>query len=133
MDFTGHALSLDQLPEKIWRDVDLAFDCLDKIPERLTLAKKCAVANVPLVHGAIAGWYGEVGTVWPGTGMLEKIYERRSIGVEKDVGNLPFTAATVASLMVAEAVRILLGKITKKEEKILFFDLLEGEWQTIIL
>ena len=42
VEFTGYAISLDKLSNEIWHDVDLAFDCLDKIEERLILAKKCS-------------------------------------------------------------------------------------------
>ena len=131
VEFTAFAVSLDKLPEEIWSDADLVFDCLDNIKDRLILANTCSMMNVPLVHGAIAGWYGQVCVIWPKTAMLNKIYQRQNKGIEQDIGNPPFTAAMTASLMVAEAVKILTGKTTVKEQKMLFFDLLQGEWQTI--
>lgn len=131
VQFLGYATSLEQLADEIWRDADLVFDCLDNIKDRLTLAKKCSTANVPLVHGAIAGWYGQVAVVWPGTAMLERIYKDQRKGIEQSLGNPPFTAATAASIMVAEAIKILTGKTAGKENEMLFFDLLENEWQTL--
>lgn len=131
VEFAGYAVPLDRLPDEIWRDADLVFDCLDNIKDRLTLARRCSVANVPLVHGAIAGWYGQVGVVWPDSGMLEKVYEDCSRGVEQDVGIPPFTAAVAASLMVAEGIKILVGSSSGKQPKMLFFDLQESEWQTL--
>jgi len=133
VEFTGYSASFEKVPEEIWNHADLVFDCLDNIEDRLVLAKKCSTANIGLVHGAIGGWYGEVAVVWPGTDMLEKIYRRRGRGIERDLGNPSFTAAMAASLMVAEGVRILIKKDLEKESKILFFDLLEGEWQYISL
>lgn len=129
--FTGFAVSLEQVAEAVWRDADLVFDCLDNIEGRFGLEERCSSADVALVHGAVAGWYGEVGVVWPGSGMLKKVYKGQGRGIEEDVGAVGFTAATAASLMAAKGVGILTGKITGKEQKMLYFDLLEDEWQTI--
>ena len=129
--FTGFAVSLDRLAEEVWRDADLVFDCLDNIEGRFGLEERCSAADVALVHGAVAGWYGEVGVVWPGSGMLKKVYKGQRRGIEEDVGAVGFAAATAASLMAAKGVGILTGKITGKEQKMLYFDLLEDEWQTI--
>jgi len=131
VEFTGYALPFDQLTEELWRSSDLVFDCLDNIEDRLNLVKKCSTADKPLIHGAVAGWYGQIAVVWPGSRTLEKIYHGQSRGIEKDLGNPPFTPAAVASLMVAEGIKILMAKTSKKEKKMLFFDLLDGQWQTI--
>jgi len=131
VEFAGHAIPLDELPEEAYCNADLAFGCLDNISDRLILAKRCSIENIPLVHGAIAGWYGEVAVVWPHTGLLEKIYKHQGKSIEQNLGTPPFTAAIAASLMVVAGIRILLGKSSDKEQKMLFFDLLENEWQTI--
>ncbi len=129
--FTGFSVSLEQVAESVWRDADLVFDCLDNIEGRFVLEERCSAADVALVHGAVAAWYGEVGVVWPGSGMLKKVYKGQGRGIEEDVGAVGFTAATAASLMAAKGAAILTGKITAKEQKMLYFDLLEDEWQTI--
>jgi len=129
--FTGIASSFDKLDDEIWNDADLVFDCLDNISDRLGLAATCSDAKVPLIHGAIAGWYGQVAVIWPETTMLEKIYKNQKFGIEQNIGTPVFTAAAAASLMTAEGVKILTGKNLKREQKMLFFDLLEDEWQTI--
>jgi molybdopterin/thiamine biosynthesis adenylyltransferase len=131
VEFIGYDTSFDQLPDEIWGDADLVFDCLDNIADRLNLAKKSSTVNIPLVHGAIAGWYGQVAVVRPGTKMLEKIYHRQTKGIEQDLGNPPFTAAVAASIMVAEGIKALTGKTSLEETGMLFFDLLENEWQTL--
>ncbi|MHC4617748.1 MAG: HesA/MoeB/ThiF family protein [Planctomycetota bacterium] len=131
VEFTGCACSLDQLADQVWPTADLVFDCLDNISDRLVLAGRCSAANVPLVHGAIAGWYGQVGIVWPGTKTFEKIYARCRCGIEQDTGTPPFTAAIAASLMVAEGLKILIGESSSRQRKMLFFDLRENEWQAV--
>lgn len=131
VEFVGYSVPLEKLSDETLRDADLVFDCLDNIEDRLVLANRCSVVKVPLVHGAIAGWYGQVGVIWPDAGTLEKVYRTQSRGLERDVGTPAFTAAVAASLMVAEGIRILTGKNNRQEQKMLFFDLLENEWQTV--
>lgn len=131
VEFTGFADPFDKLPEQTWSEADLVFDCLDNIEDRLKLADNCSLANVPLVHGAIGGWYGEVGIVWPGTGTLAKMYGSRRKGIEQYLGTPPFTAAITASLMVAKGIKLLTEKTSAREQKMLFFDLLQDDWQTM--
>ena len=131
VEFTGFAVRFGELPEKMCRECDLVFDCLDNIKDRLILTGRCSAASIPLVHGAIAGWCGEVAVIWPGTRVLEKTYRSSNKGIEKHTGTPPFTAALTASLMAAEGIKVLTGKNTAKKQKMLFFDLLQDEWQTI--
>lgn len=131
VEFTGFRCRLDELSDEVWEKADLVFDCLDNIDDRLALAQKCSASNCPLVHGAIAGWYGEVGVVWPGSGMLEKHYQGQHEGLEKELGTPPFTAAVAANLMGAKGCQILMGKHQSRQSTIHFFDLLEDDWENI--
>jgi len=131
VEFTGFQSHLDELPDEVWEKTDLVFDCLDNIDDRLVLAQKCSTSNCPLVHGAIAGWYGEVGVVWPGSKMLEKHYQGQNEGLEKELGTPPFTAAVAANLMGAKGCQILMGKHQSRQSTIHFFDLLENDWENI--
>jgi len=133
VEFTGHSLPLQRLPEAAYGAADVVFDCLDNVRDRLALAGKCSQADVPLVHGAIAGWYGQVGVIWPGTAMLGRIYQPQSKGIEQDLGNPAFTAALAAGLMVAEGVKLLTAKRPDRQARLLFFDLQENEYHTIAL
>jgi len=133
VEFTGFQSRLDELPDEVWEKADLVFDCLDNIDDRLVLARECSASNCPLVHGAIAGWYGEVGVVWPGSKMLEKHYQGQHEGLEKELGTPPFTAAVAANLMGAKGCQILMGKHQSKQSTIHFFDLLEDDWENIQL
>jgi molybdopterin-synthase adenylyltransferase len=129
VEFVGHAKAFEELGDGIWRDSDLVFDCLDSISARRELAARCDEASVPLVHGAIAGWCGQVGVCPPGAGMIEKIYRGTEHGVEEGLGNLHVTAAIAANLMVAKAVPLLLGH-PSREGRLVLFDLLEDDWET---
>ena len=131
VEFTGFQCRFDQLPDDVWEKADLVFDCLDNIDDRLVLSQKCSSSNCPLVHGAIAGWYGEVGVVWPGSEMLQKHYRGQHEGLEKELGTPPFAAAAAASLMAAKGCQILMGKHKSDQSIMHFFDLLENDWENI--
>ncbi len=112
----------------------LVVDALDNIPDRLVLQEACAAAGIPLVHGALAGWWGQVCVVLPGEGWLSRIYEgaEDEQGSEKDLGALAFTAAAVAAVQAAEAAKLLLGKPGLRAE-LLQMDLLNNTVNKIAL
>jgi molybdopterin/thiamine biosynthesis adenylyltransferase len=111
----------------------LAVDALDSINTRLELAEVCAIRNIPLVHGAIAGWYGHVTTQFPGDDTLQTIYRNGASGkgIEQTLGNPSFTPAVIASLEVAEVCKLLLGQGVPLRGRQLILDLLSMEIHTI--
>ena len=132
VEFHPYRCELEDLPEAAYENVDLLFDCLDRIPSKLHLQEMGERYAIPLVHGAIGGWYGQVAVVWPKSRLLSNLYAGKQEGIEKELGNPPFTPAVAASLMVTEGVKILLGK-KPKENAVLFIDLLHNQWETIHL
>lgn len=89
----------------------LVMDCLDSNSSRRTLLKSCQQLELPLVHGAIAGWYGQVATELPGDGTLESLLRGQSDkGIEQHLGNPAFTPGLIASLQVAEAIKWVTGQ-----------------------
>ncbi|ABQ25397.1 HesA/MoeB/ThiF family protein [Geotalea uraniireducens] len=96
---------------ELLRGAQVIVDALDSIQTRLALAKTCTDLGVPMVHGAIGGWYGQVATQFPGDDTVQKLYRRwvEGKGVEQKLGNPSFTPALVASIEVAEVCKILLG------------------------
>lgn len=121
---------LEDLQDHAYNGVDLIFDCLDTIASRLHLQEMGERYSIPLVHGAIGGWLGQVAIVWPGSKLLSNIYGTKREGIEKIVGNPPFTPALIAALMVSEGVKFLLGK-KERESTVLFADLLNDQWQYV--
>ncbi len=98
--------------KELLRGSQVIVDALDSISTRLALAKTCTDLGIPMVHGAIGGWYGQVATQFPGDDTLQKLYSRwvEGKGVEQKLGNPSFTPALVASIEVAEVCKILLGE-----------------------
>ncbi|TAL36686.1 MAG: HesA/MoeB/ThiF family protein [Spirochaetes bacterium] len=108
-------------------------DALDDIQARLELAVACRGLGVPLVHGAIAGWYGQVAVQFPGEKILETVYPAsgQAKGVEVRTGNPAFTPWAVASLQAAEISKILLGRPTALRGKLLCIDLENMDFQAV--
>jgi molybdopterin/thiamine biosynthesis adenylyltransferase len=129
VDFEPHQAAFQQLGGSALAGCRVVFDCLDSIPARRELARQCAAANVALVHGAIAGWCGQVGVCPPGSDLIDKLYAGKDEGLERRQGNLPFTAGVAANLMVAESLPLLLGRAEPKP-RLRFFDLQSDDWQT---
>jgi molybdopterin/thiamine biosynthesis adenylyltransferase len=106
---------------------DCVVDAVDNVTTRLDLEVLCSDLALPLVHGAIAGWYGHVVTVYPGEGTLQKLYRhwQGGKGIEQQLGNPSFTPAVIASMQVAETCKVLLGQGTLLRNRQLAFNLLD--------
>ena len=106
---------------------DCIVDCLDNLEARFWLAHACQQAGAPLVYGAIAGWFGQVCTVYPGDASFAGVYgEPFGESQHLKLGNLPFTAYAIAAIQAAEAVKAVLGRPGQIRNRLLMVDLLDG-------
>jgi molybdopterin/thiamine biosynthesis adenylyltransferase len=104
--------------------VDAAVDCLDSVEARRDLATLCESRSIPLVHGAVNGWYGQVGVLLPGSDLIDRLYPARMVtGTSPSV--LACTVALVASLQAAETVKLLLGLASSLHNTWMHIDLKE--------
>ncbi|WP_448874525.1 HesA/MoeB/ThiF family protein [Desulfobulbus propionicus] len=109
---------------------DVVVDCLDDIAARRDLARLCNRRRLPLIHGAVNGWYGQVGVQLPGHDLIDRLYPWRAGGaVEPSPPSvLSFTVAVVASLQAAEAVKTVLGLWSPLHNGWMHIDLREGDF-----
>jgi molybdopterin/thiamine biosynthesis adenylyltransferase len=117
-------------------DADVVVDALDSVSARLDLSAQCAELGLPLVHAAIAGWYGQVVTEFPGAPMMERLYPRAGLadkGAEKALGNPAFTPAVMASIQTAEVCKILLNTGRPLRGRVISVDLQEMGFDEISL
>lgn len=110
---------------------DIVIDCLDNIETRMLVQEVCENLNIPFIHGAIASFYGQVTTVFPGDKTLNKIYKHGNVGVEKELGNPSFIPPCIASIQACEAIKLLNNKGDLLRNKVLYIDLLNNEFETI--
>jgi molybdopterin/thiamine biosynthesis adenylyltransferase len=115
--------------ERLVAGADVVVDAVDNVPARLALANICGQMGIPLVHGAIAGWYGHVATQYPGDSTLQKIYSRfkDGKGVESELGNPSFTPGVAASFQVAETCKVLIDEGDSLRHRKLHLNLLDME------
>jgi molybdopterin/thiamine biosynthesis adenylyltransferase len=108
---------------------DAVVDALDNVEARLALEDACEAEGIPMVHGAISGWNGQVGVVMPGSGIMHQIYEG---GMQDGSPTNPsFTPAVVSALQASETIKVLLGREEILRNKLLMIDLLDHEYEVI--
>ncbi|SCG82487.1 molybdopterin biosynthesis protein MoeB [Proteiniborus sp. DW1] len=113
---------------------DVIVDALDNIDTRLLIQKQAEELRIPLVHGAIAGWYGQVSTIFPGDRTLDLLYSNSgSKGLEEELGNPSFTPALVASIEVSEVLKILINRGDLLRRKLLIINTLNQDYEVINL
>ncbi|MBE0451386.1 MAG: HesA/MoeB/ThiF family protein [Clostridia bacterium] len=118
--------------EEILRGHDLVIDALDSIAARFILQETASKLGIPMIYGAIAGWYGQVSTIMPGSNFLDKVYaNHEGKGHEAQLGNPSFSPALVASIEVSEAVKVLIGRGETLDGKLLMIDLLNNDFEVI--
>lgn len=114
-------------------NADVAVDGLDSIPARLELADACMRFRIPLVHGAIGGWYAVVLTQREGSsGSIRRLYEgaKGAKGIEETLGSPSFTPAIAASIEAAEVCKLLTGEGPVLDDRMLFINLLDMTVET---
>jgi len=119
---------------EILRDHDLAIDCLDNITSRFLMADQCSIQEIPMVHGAIAGFYGQIANIFPGDGLLDLIYPNKGegmSGLEKKLGNPAFTPQLVSAIQCSEALKLLAGREAVLRQAMLHVDLLNNSYEII--
>jgi molybdopterin/thiamine biosynthesis adenylyltransferase len=116
-------LSDDNLPSLV-QESDLLIDALDNLPTRLSLNKAALLRGVPLVHGAIRGFSGQLMTVIPGkTACLMCLYrDKAAAGTTPVIGVAP---GVVGLLEATEAIKLLAGLGRRAAGTLLLFDGLE--------
>jgi molybdopterin/thiamine biosynthesis adenylyltransferase len=113
-----------------FNNIDIAFDAVDNIESKLFLESLCTKFKIPLMHGAIGGFYGQFGIVMPGSNILSEIYKDRKKGLEEKLMSPTFTPAIAANLMIGEFVKLLIEKDALINE-ILFFNTLDHDYGTM--
>lgn len=106
---------------------DLVLDALDTPAGKRMLQTVCCNTRIPLIHGAVEGWFGQVTTVLPGDDSLSRLYPCPNVSSSKE-GTLSFAPALIASIQAAEALKLLLGKPCALRGKVLFADLLANRF-----
>jgi len=119
------------------KGANVIVDALGEIDARFILEAAAKKEDIPLVHGAIAGFYGQVTTILPEDEGLIRIYGSRDrapeVGSESDLGTPPTTASIVASFQAQEVIKVLLGIDKLLHNRLLTIDAESGNIEIISL
>jgi len=107
----------------LFSDTGVVVDCLDTITGRRELATLCTDKNLPMVHGAVDRWYGQVGVQPAGGSLIQNLYGNNDGDKTVPLSVLSCTVAVVASLQVAETCKLLLGMESLLHNKWMSIDL----------
>ena len=119
--------------EHILSEVDVIVDALDNMDDRLMVEKVAKRNRIPFVHGAVAGFEGQVTTVFPEDKGLTFLYGGNGCQVnDKDspeaILGVPVLApALIASMQAMEVVKILLNRSGVFRNTLVNIDLENGQ------
>jgi molybdopterin/thiamine biosynthesis adenylyltransferase len=138
VEVTDHAVALtrENLP-RLLEGADVVVDGLDRLPSRLVLQEGAQALSIPMVHGSIAGFLGQVMTILPGDPGLVGLYGEESElpeqGLEAQLGTPTATPMMVAAWEAQEVVKILVGQGELLQHRLLVMDMESGTIESLQL
>ena len=130
----AHQTRLDRANGKeLLAGCHVIVDALDNVESRLVLEEAAQALGIPLVHGALAGFEGQVMSLLPGDEGLRRIYGKgdRATGdsprPEAVLGVPGITPAVIAAFQAMEVIKILLSRGSPFRNTMVYLDLERGE------
>ncbi len=123
---------------EVLADSDVVVDALDNIPDRFVLERACRDLRIPFVHGALAGFEGQIMTIFPGDPGLRHLYGNERSGSDKSkspesvLGVPAPTPSLIATLQVMEVLKILLKRGKVFRNMMLHVDMETGEMNEFV-
>ena len=111
--------------------VDWIVDAVDSIPSKLFIEALASQHRKRLLHGAVGGWYAQVGIIEPNQYILKRLYESKHKGIESVQKSPTFTPGVAANMMCCEWVKYLTNQVTALTNKLLFIDLLNHKYNHV--
>jgi molybdopterin/thiamine biosynthesis adenylyltransferase len=116
--------------QRLLKDARVVADGLDNLSSRFAVEKACRDLGIPYIYGTIAGFIGQLMTVFPEDTGLSYIYGRSDSfpeqGIEVKIGNPSATPAMIAALQVQEIVKIITGVGKPLRNHLFILDAMEG-------
>jgi len=111
--------------------VDLVVDALDNYAGRYLLNSFCVKNGVPLVHGAVEGFRGQITTVIPGEGPCLRCIFPTEPAISATPAVLGATAGLIGTNMALEVIKVILDLGENLKSKLALFDLQFNDFQTL--
>ncbi|WP_062313555.1 HesA/MoeB/ThiF family protein [Demequina rhizosphaerae] len=112
---------------------DLVLDCTDTWPSRHAVADACAALGIPLVWGAVQGWFGQVTVFSDGITLRDLFPEEPppELASCEGAGVLGPLCGQVGAAMAAQAVVLLTGVGPGLRGTLQVVDAREGGWRSV--
>jgi len=110
---------------EIIKDMDIIMDATDNVMVRLLISSACNKFNIPIIHGAINGYFGQVAILRPHSKLLESIYlEKKEVTI---LNTLSYVPALIASFEVSEMVKFFTDSKPLQDNQLLVIDSLNND------
>ncbi len=110
---------------------DIVIDALDSATARKKLSTLCRKHSIPMIHGAVKEWYGQVGIEQSANNLIDTLYHQTTENTLPP-HIVPMTVSLIASLQAAEACKLILGTGSPLRDGWLQCDLLYSDYERII-
>ncbi len=121
--------------EEYANKVDLVLDCSDNFPTRFMINRVCVKTGTALVSGAAIRMEGQIASYIPNFGgpCYQCLYKAEFESTETCAmeGVLSPVVGVIGTLQALQAILILIGEGESVNGKLLLFDGLSMEWQTV--
>ncbi len=95
---------------EFFKDYDLIIDCFDSYKSKFILNKICIQIGLPLIHGGVEDFYGQVLTIIAGrSSCLNCLFETPDTQAKRTIGVISPAVNVISSIQSMEAVKFLLG------------------------
>lgn len=111
-------LSESHIP--ILKGADCIFDATDNISARLYLEQLSARLQIPIIHGAVNAFSGQIAVIRPGDKTLSKLYFGKNI---PNVPTLNFVPSTIANLQVCQMIKLFSDSGALKSGEVMLVDI----------
>lgn len=119
---------------EILKDCDIVIDGVDSIQTRFVIAALASQLNIPYVCCSVAGFYGQITSIFPKDDTLTKLFDKNiDAGIEKTTGNFSFSVAAIASIGVSQVIKIIINRGNILQHQVLLVDILFNEFKIISL
>jgi len=121
----------DKTVDDLVKDIDLIVDALDNFTTRFILNKVAFSRRLPLIHGAVRGFFGQAATLIPGrTGCLKCLFAKSPPGEIFPI--LGSTCGVIGAIQATETVKVLTDIGEPLANRLFLWDGQSGEGDIII-
>lgn len=103
-------------------DADLLIDAVDVIETKRYIEHLGQRYALPVLHGAIGGWYGQFALITNNYDLLNNYYEHADSGVESVLKCPTFLPPIIANMMIVEWLKYITKDIHFTSDTLVFYD-----------